>query len=81
MPIKTVAAAYRALFVAADGGALGIFTAIHRLRAVEKRLRKPLGDAGLLLLAQHVTEMDPATREALDAYVANKKDSMPDAFT
>jgi ATP-dependent DNA helicase DinG len=59
--MKQVAAAYRALFVAADAGALGIFTAIHRLRAVEERLRKPLGDAGLLLLAQHVTEMDPAT--------------------
>ncbi len=26
-------------------------------------------------------EMDPGTREALDAYVATKKESMPDAFT
>ena len=33
-----VAAAYRELFLAAGGGALGLFTAISRLRAVHKRL-------------------------------------------
>ena len=33
-----VAAAYRALFIAAGGGALGLFTAIARLRAVHGRI-------------------------------------------
>jgi ATP-dependent DNA helicase DinG len=38
-----VAAAYRALFLAARGGALGLFTAISRLRAVHERIgRRPL---------------------------------------
>ncbi len=53
-----VAAAYRELFLATGGGALGLFTAIARLRAVHKRLVKPLADAGLPLYAQHVDPMD-----------------------
>ncbi len=56
-----VAAAYRALFTAAGGGALGLFTAIQRLRAVHDRLAGPLEDAGLPLYAQHVDEMDTGT--------------------
>ncbi len=56
-----IAAAYRELFTASKGGALGLFTAISRLRAVHKRLIKPLSERGLNLLAQHVDPMDTAT--------------------
>jgi ATP-dependent DNA helicase DinG len=56
-----IAAAYRELFIAAGGGALGLFTAIQRLRAVYERIAGPLEDAGLPLLAQHVDAMDTGT--------------------
>jgi ATP-dependent DNA helicase DinG len=56
-----VAAAYRELFLAAKGGALGLFTAIARLKAVHKRLLGPLSQAGLPLYAQHVDPMDTGT--------------------
>ena len=56
-----VAAAYRELFIASGGGALGLFTAISRLRAVHKRLARPLAQAGLPLYAQHVDPMDTGT--------------------
>ncbi len=56
-----VAAAYRELFKAAGGGALGLFTAISRLRAVHKALVEPLEEAGLALYAQHLDGMDVAT--------------------
>ena len=56
-----VAAAYRELFIAAGGGALGLFTAIARLRAAHERLAEPLDEAGLPLLAQHVDGFDVAT--------------------
>jgi ATP-dependent DNA helicase DinG len=53
-----VAAAYRELFLAAGGGALGLFTAIHRLRAVHARIAPALEEAGIALLAQHVDRLD-----------------------
>ncbi|MEN8721376.1 MAG: ATP-dependent DNA helicase [Alphaproteobacteria bacterium] len=53
-----MAAAYRELFLAANGGALGLFTAIARLREVHKRIEDPLTNAGLELLAQHVDALD-----------------------
>jgi ATP-dependent DNA helicase DinG len=56
-----LAAAYRALFVAAGGGGLGLFTAISRLRAVHARIAPALEAAGIPLLAQHVDAMDNAT--------------------
>ena len=56
-----VASAYRELFLAAGGGALGLFTAISRLKAVHKRLVQPLAAAGLALYAQHVDPMDTGT--------------------
>jgi ATP-dependent DNA helicase DinG len=59
--MASVAGAYRALFVASGGGALGLFTAIQRLREVHKRIAAPLEEAGLPLLAQHVDGMDTAT--------------------
>jgi len=56
-----VAAAYRELFLAAGGGALGLFTAIGRLRAVHQRIAPALEEANLPLYAQHVGGMDAAT--------------------
>lgn len=56
-----VAAAYRELFLASDGGALGLFTAIGRLRAVHQRIAPALEEADLPLYAQHVGGMDAAT--------------------
>jgi ATP-dependent DNA helicase DinG len=59
--VGQVAAAYAALFVAAHGGALGLFTAITRLRAVHQRIAPALEARGLLLLAQHVDAMSTST--------------------
>ena len=56
-----VAAAYRALFLAARGGGLGIFTAIDRLRAVHRRIAPDMDAAGLPLLAQHVDGLSTGT--------------------
>ncbi len=56
-----LAGAYRALFVAAGGGGLGLFTAISRLRAVYERIAGPLEEAGIPLFAQHMDAMDNAT--------------------
>ena len=58
---EQVAAAFRELFLAAGGGALGLFTAIERLRRVHARIQAPLEAAGLTLLAQHVDAMDVGT--------------------
>jgi ATP-dependent DNA helicase DinG len=59
--VEAVAAAYRELFLASDGGGLGLFTAIGRLRAVRQRLAGPLEAAGIPLYAQHVGGLDAAT--------------------
>lgn len=59
--MEQLAAAYRELFLASGGGALGLFTAISRLRAVHKRLARPMSERGLALYAQHVDPMDTAT--------------------
>jgi len=56
-----VASAFRELFLASKGGALGLFTAISRLRAVHQRLTTAMDDAGLGLYAQHMDAMDTGT--------------------
>jgi ATP-dependent DNA helicase DinG len=56
----SLAAAYRALFLASGGGGLGLFTAINRLRAVHARIAPALEAAGIPLFAQHVDLMDNA---------------------
>ncbi|QQG37053.1 MAG: ATP-dependent DNA helicase [Micavibrio aeruginosavorus] len=56
-----VAAAYRTLFQAADGGGLGLFTAIQRLRAVYDRITTPLEENNISLYAQHVDNVDTGT--------------------
>ncbi len=58
---RQVAGAYRALIEASGGGALGLFTAIARLKAVHALIAEPLEQAGLPLLAQHIDGMDTAT--------------------
>ncbi len=59
--LAQVASAYRELFLASGGGALGLFTAIRRLREVHQRIAPPLEEAGLSLYAQHVDGLDTAT--------------------
>jgi ATP-dependent DNA helicase DinG len=53
-----LAAAYRELFLAAGGGALGLFTAVRALRTVQQVIAAPLAEAGLTLYAQHVDRLD-----------------------
>ena len=53
-----VASAYKELFLASGGGALGLFTAVRTLRAVEQRIATPLAEAGINLYAQHVDRLD-----------------------
>lgn len=59
--LDQVAGAYRSLFESSGGGALGLFTAIQRLRAVHDRIAGPLEERGLHLYAQHVDAMDNGT--------------------
>lgn len=56
-----VSGAYRTLFEASGGGALGLFTAIQRLRSVHDRIAAGLEESGLHLYAQHVDAMDNGT--------------------
>ena len=56
--VEQVAAAFRELFLASGGGALGLFTAVRMLRAVEQRIAAPLNEAGVTLFAQHVDKLD-----------------------
>ena len=56
-----LAGAYRALFLAAGGGGLGLFTAIRRLQDVHRRIAPGLAEAKITLLAQHIDPMDNAT--------------------
>lgn len=56
-----LAAAYARLIVSAQGGTLGLFTAIRRLRAVHTRIADRLARDGLPLYAQHVDPIDTGT--------------------
>ena len=56
-----IAAAFRELFLASRGGALGLFTAISRLRAIHQRLTAAMDEAGLGLYAQHMDALDTGT--------------------
>lgn len=59
--LKLVASAYKGLFKAAEGGALGLFTAISRLKGVYEGMTNDMEDYGLPLYAQHIDEMDTGT--------------------
>jgi ATP-dependent DNA helicase DinG len=56
--VAQLASAYRELFMAAGGGALGLFTAVRALRGVEAAIAEPLAEAGINLYAQHVDRLD-----------------------
>ncbi len=56
-----VASAYQALFKASGGGALGLFTAIQRLRAVHEKILIPLEKSGITLYGQHIDQIDTGT--------------------
>ncbi|HEX7872586.1 MAG TPA: ATP-dependent DNA helicase [Sphingobium sp.] len=56
-----LASAYARLIEASGGGALGLFSAIRRLRAVHARIADRLARSGLPLLAQHVDPIDIGT--------------------
>ncbi|HZU51845.1 MAG TPA: ATP-dependent DNA helicase, partial [Sphingomicrobium sp.] len=59
--IASLAGAYARLIAAADGGTLGLFTAVQRLKAVHARIADRLARDGLPLLAQHVDPIDAGT--------------------
>ncbi|MDB5696201.1 MAG: helicase [Sphingomonas bacterium] len=59
--LGALANAYARLIAAADGGTLGLFTAIRRLRAVHGRIADRLARDGLPLHAQHVDPIDTGT--------------------
>jgi ATP-dependent DNA helicase DinG len=59
--IAALSGAYARLIEAAQGGTLGLFTAIQRLKAVHARIADRLARAGLPLLAQHVDPIDAGT--------------------
>ena len=59
--ISQIAAAYRELFKASGGGALGLFTSIQRLKNVYGQIAGPLEDHDLRLYAQHIDGMDTGT--------------------
>ncbi|MAE50820.1 MAG: helicase [Micavibrio sp.] len=56
--MNQLAGAYRSLFEASGGGALGLFTAISRLRAVHERIAPGLEERGMPLYSQHIDEID-----------------------
>jgi ATP-dependent DNA helicase DinG len=56
-----LAHAYARLIEASQGGTLGLFTAIARLKAVYARIADPLAREGLPLFAQHVDPIDTGT--------------------
>jgi ATP-dependent DNA helicase DinG len=59
--VASLAGAYARLIAAAQGGTLGLFTAIQRLKAVHARIADRLAREGLPLLAQHVDPIDAGT--------------------
>jgi ATP-dependent DNA helicase DinG len=59
--IASLAGGYARLIEAAQGGALGLFSAIHRLKAVHARIADRLAQEGLPLYAQHVDPLDTGT--------------------
>jgi ATP-dependent DNA helicase DinG len=59
--LPALAGAYARLIEAADGGTLGLFTAIQRLKAVHARIADRLARTGLPLYAQHVDPIDTGT--------------------
>ncbi len=59
--LPALAGAYSSLISASGGGALGLFTAIRRLRSTYARIADRLARDGLPLYAQHVDPIDTGT--------------------
>ena len=59
--IVQVSQAFRKLMVAAGGGAVGLFTAIHRLKAVYAAIHSNMAQANLSLYAQHIDMLNLPT--------------------
>lgn len=59
--MPALAGAYSSLISASGGGALGLFTAIRRLRSTYARIADRLARDGLPLYAQHVDPIDTGT--------------------
>ncbi len=59
--MAALAGAYASLISASGGGALGLFTAIRRLRSTYARIADRLARDGLPLYAQHVDPIDTGT--------------------
>lgn len=59
--IDQLSSAYRELFIASNGGALGLFTAIGRLKQVYERLLAPMEENHIPIFAQHVDPINVAT--------------------
>ena len=59
--LSALAGAYARLIAAAEGGTLGLFTAVQRLKAVHARIADRLARDGLPLYAQHVDPIDTGT--------------------
>jgi ATP-dependent DNA helicase DinG len=59
--VAALSGAYGKLISASGGGALGLFTAIRRLRSVHARIADHLARGGLPLYAQHIDPMDTGT--------------------
>lgn len=59
--ISALSGAYGRLIEAAQGGTLGLFTAIRRLRAVHARIADRLARNALPLYAQHIDPIDTGT--------------------
>ena len=59
--LNQVSSAYQKLFEASNGGAIGLFTAISRLRAVHGKINLPLNDKNIPIYAQHMDNMDTGT--------------------
>ena len=75
--IASLAGAYARLIEAANGGTLGLFTAIQRLKAVHARIADRLARAGLPLLAQHVDPIDAGTLSTSSATIRGPRCSAP----
>jgi ATP-dependent DNA helicase DinG len=72
--LAALATGYARMIEAAGGGALGLFTAVSRLRGVHGRIADRLARQGLPLYAQHVDPMDTGT--LVDLFRADRRASL-----
>ena len=59
--MEQLANAYQELFIASKGGALGIFTAINRLKKVKELITPKLYENHINLYSQHTSNIDTST--------------------